>query len=106
MALGCVTCRSWRTTVSSGVGQVEASVVEIPASAASRPVVFVVDDEPGVARAVERDLRSHLRDRYRVLRAEPGAQALEAGTSGHADAEERARFESHARQCLGRTAEP
>jgi thioredoxin reductase (NADPH) len=78
MPLGCVTYRSWRTTVSNGAGQVEASAVETPAPAASRPVVFVVDDEPGVARAVERDLRSHLRDRYRVLRAESGAQALEA----------------------------
>jgi thioredoxin reductase (NADPH) len=36
-----------------------------------------VDDEPAVARAVERDLRSRYSDRYRILRAESGAQALE-----------------------------
>jgi thioredoxin reductase (NADPH) len=45
---------------------------------AARPVVLAVDDEPSVARAVERDLRRRYGRDYRVLRAESGEQALEA----------------------------
>jgi thioredoxin reductase (NADPH) len=44
----------------------------------ARPVVLVVDDEPSVARAVERDLRRRYGRDYRVLRAESGGEALEA----------------------------
>ncbi|MGD9571832.1 MAG: FAD-dependent oxidoreductase [Thermoleophilia bacterium] len=36
-----------------------------------------VDDDPGVSRAVQRDLRREYGDRYRVLRAESGGQGLE-----------------------------
>ena len=49
-----------------------------PREAAARPVVLAVDDEPSVARAVERDLRRRYGRDYRVLRAESGEQALEA----------------------------
>ena len=41
-----------------------------------KPALLVVDDEPGVARAVERDLRQRYGDRLRVLRAESGAEGL------------------------------
>jgi thioredoxin reductase (NADPH) len=46
--------------------------------AATRPAVVVVDDEPAVARAVERDLRRRYGREYRILRAESGEEALEA----------------------------
>ncbi len=43
---------------------------------AGRSVILAVDDEPGVVRAVERDLRRRYADRYRVVRAESGEEAL------------------------------
>jgi thioredoxin reductase (NADPH) len=42
-----------------------------------RPAVLVVDDEPAVARAVERDLRERYGKQYRILRADSGPQGLE-----------------------------
>ena len=44
----------------------------------ARPVLLAVDDEPSVARAVERDLRRRYGRDYRVLRAESGEGALTA----------------------------
>jgi thioredoxin reductase (NADPH) len=44
----------------------------------TKPVLLTVDDDPEVLRAVERDLRRHYGDRYRVLRAESGTAALDA----------------------------
>lgn len=43
----------------------------------AKPVMISVDDDPGVSRAVQRDLRREYGERYRVLRAESGAQGLE-----------------------------
>ncbi|MFJ9840537.1 FAD-dependent oxidoreductase [Kitasatospora sp. NPDC101155] len=48
------------------------------ATEAARTVILTVDDDPVVSRAVARDLRRRYRDRYRVVRAESGASALEA----------------------------
>lgn len=42
-----------------------------------RPVIMVVDDEPQVLNAVERDLRRHFRSNYTIVKADSGAQALE-----------------------------
>ena len=42
----------------------------------ARPVLLAVDDEPSVARAVERDLRRRYGRDYRVLRAGSGEEAL------------------------------
>lgn len=42
-----------------------------------KPVLLTVDDDREVLRAVERDLRRRYADRYRVLRAESGAAALD-----------------------------
>ncbi len=42
------------------------------------PVILTVDDEPQVLNAVERDLRQHYRNDYRVVKAGSGAEALEA----------------------------
>ena len=44
----------------------------------SRPVLMTVDDDPGVSRAVARDLRRRYGGDFRVVRAESGADALEA----------------------------
>src|SRR5437879_10006646 len=41
-------------------------------------VIWTVDDDPDVLRAVERDLRRHYGDRYRVISADSGVSALEA----------------------------
>jgi len=44
----------------------------------SRTAILTVDDDPGVSRAVARDLRRRYGQRYRIVRAESGADALEA----------------------------
>ena len=44
----------------------------------SKPVLLTVDDDPEVLNAVERDLRSHYRADYRVVKSSSGAQALDA----------------------------
>ncbi|MGV9667914.1 FAD-dependent oxidoreductase [Nocardia niigatensis] len=46
--------------------------------AAAKPAILSVDDDPGVSRAVVRDLRRRYGADYRILRAESGADALEA----------------------------
>jgi thioredoxin reductase (NADPH) len=43
-----------------------------------KPVLLTVDDDPEVLRAVERDLRRKYADRYRVVRADSGASALQS----------------------------
>src|SRR5258708_6773870 len=40
-----------------------------------KPVLFTIDDDPDVLRALERDLRQHYSDRFRVMRASSGASA-------------------------------
>lgn len=40
------------------------------------PVILTVDDDPAVSRAVARDLRRHYGERYRIVRAESGPDAL------------------------------
>jgi thioredoxin reductase (NADPH) len=42
-----------------------------------RPAILAVDDEPAVLAAVARDLRRGFGDRYRILRAGSGAEALD-----------------------------
>ncbi len=42
----------------------------------AKPVIWTVDDDPDVLRAVERDLRRQYGDRYRVISADSGASAL------------------------------
>ncbi len=42
-----------------------------------KPILLTVDDDPGVSRAVARDLRRHYGEAYRVVRTESGPQALE-----------------------------
>jgi thioredoxin reductase (NADPH) len=44
----------------------------------AKPILFTVDDDPEVLRAVERDLRRQYGERFRVLRANSGASALAA----------------------------
>src|SRR6202167_937007 len=42
-----------------------------------KPVILTGDDDPGVLRAVERDLKKHYEEHYRVLRADSGRAALD-----------------------------
>src|SRR5277367_3981066 len=44
----------------------------------AKPVIWTVDDDSDVLRAVERDLRRQYGDRYKVISADSGASALEA----------------------------
>lgn len=46
--------------------------------AMAKPVIWTVDDDPDVLRAVERDLRRRYGDRYKVISADSGASALAA----------------------------
>jgi thioredoxin reductase (NADPH) len=43
-----------------------------------RPVIVTVDDDPGVSRAVARDLRRRYGGQHRIVRAESGDSALDA----------------------------
>lgn len=45
--------------------------------ASAKPAILSVDDDPGVSRAVVRDLRKRYGEKYRIIRAESGDQALE-----------------------------
>jgi thioredoxin reductase (NADPH) len=49
-----------------------------PATDATRTVILTVDDDPGVSRAIARDLRRRYGGGYRIVRAESGESALEA----------------------------
>jgi thioredoxin reductase (NADPH) len=42
-----------------------------------RTAILTVDDDPGVSRAVARDLRRRYGDQHRIIRAESGEQAME-----------------------------
>ncbi|HEX4962409.1 MAG TPA: FAD-dependent oxidoreductase [Thermoanaerobaculia bacterium] len=44
----------------------------------AKPVLFAIDDDADVLRAVDRDLRRHYGEEYRVMRASSGPSALEA----------------------------
>ncbi|GAA3831869.1 FAD-dependent oxidoreductase [Streptomyces phyllanthi] len=48
------------------------------AASPARNVILTVDDDPGVSRAVARDLRRRYGESYRIVRAESGEAALEA----------------------------
>jgi thioredoxin reductase (NADPH) len=41
------------------------------------PILFVVDDDPGVLKVLERDLRDQYGQRFRILRSQSGEQALD-----------------------------
>jgi len=43
-----------------------------------KPVILTVDDDPEVLRAIERDLREHYRNDYRIMKAASGHDALAA----------------------------
>lgn len=49
-----------------------------------KPAIVTVDDDPQVLRAIARDLRQRYGERYRVVRAESGADALAALEQMHA----------------------
>jgi thioredoxin reductase (NADPH) len=43
----------------------------------ANPAILAIDDEPGVLSAISRDLRREYGERYRILRADSGARALD-----------------------------
>ncbi|MCK9920376.1 FAD-dependent oxidoreductase [Frankia sp. AgPm24] len=62
-------------TTAPATSTTEASAAE---RARSRPAILTVDDDVSVSRAVARDLRRQYGERYRIVRAESGEQALDA----------------------------
>ena len=42
-----------------------------------KPVILTVDDDPEVLHAIERDLKRHYKERFRVLRAGSGRATLD-----------------------------
>jgi thioredoxin reductase (NADPH) len=50
----------------------------VTAPVPERAAILTVDDDPGVSRAVARDLRRRYGETHRIVRAESGAQALDA----------------------------
>ena len=44
---------------------------------ADKPVILTVDDDPAVLQSISRDLRKQYGDRFRIVRADSGAAALE-----------------------------
>jgi thioredoxin reductase (NADPH) len=43
----------------------------------AKPIILTVDDDPQVLNAIERDLRKHYRNEYRIIKASSGGEALE-----------------------------
>ena len=72
--------RSLTTVMQAMSAQAERAPTETAspiAASARRPAILAVDDEPAVLAAVARDLRRGFGERFRVLRAGSGAEALE-----------------------------
>ncbi|MEO8394076.1 MAG: response regulator, partial [Chloroflexota bacterium] len=44
----------------------------------AKPVIFTLDDDPEVLQAIQRDLRREFGKEYRIMRADGGAEALDA----------------------------
>src|SRR5919112_1598893 len=69
----CRRSRTSPTTSAYGAGP-SASLGRV--SSERRPAILAVDDEPAVLGAVARDLRRGFGERYRILRASSGSEAL------------------------------
>ena len=52
------------------------SAPEAAPAAPARPVIVTVDDDPGVSRAVARDLRRKYGEGHRIVRAESGLSLI------------------------------
>jgi thioredoxin reductase (NADPH) len=63
--------------MTASVERTAVATSEEPKAPARRPAIVAVDDEPAVLAAVARDLRRGFGERFRVLRANSGAEALE-----------------------------
>jgi thioredoxin reductase (NADPH) len=57
--------------------QADSEAAAAAAERTRRPAIVAVDDEPAVLAAVARDLRRGFGERYRILRASSGAEALD-----------------------------
>jgi thioredoxin reductase (NADPH) len=62
--------------MSAQASRVPAATSDESLSPARRPAILAVDDEPAVLAAVARDLRRGFGERFRILRAGSGAEAL------------------------------
>ncbi|WP_333863129.1 FAD-dependent oxidoreductase [Chitinophaga sp.] len=63
----------------------------------NQPIIFLIDDDQQVLRAISRDLRNQYRDRYRVLSTSSVAEALQSLTELQNKGEEIAMFLSDQR---------
>ena len=64
---------------SAGIGSACGNSVFMTApDVKARPAIVTVDDDPGVSRAVARDLRRRYGEQHRIVRAESGQAALDA----------------------------
>jgi thioredoxin reductase (NADPH) len=63
--------------MSASVESAAAAAPEQRPTSSRRPAILAVDDEPAVLAAVARDLRRGFGERFRILRAGSGADALE-----------------------------
>src|SRR5580658_10463549 len=71
----------WHFSSGTGAGQNPGELrmgVMTEQDEAIRTAILTVDDDPGVSRAVARDLRRRYGERHRIVRAESGDTALEA----------------------------
>ena len=66
-----------RRAIGLEVAQPDVPVLDGPMPSEKRPAIVAVDDEPAVLGAVARDLRRGFGERYRILRASSGPEALE-----------------------------
>ena len=65
------------------------------------PAIVAVDDEPAVLAAVARDLRRGFGERYRIVRAGSGAEALDVAARAASPAASRSRCSSPTSACPG-----
>ncbi len=65
------------TATSDGSAQAAETTASDGSGRAPRPAIIAVDDEPAVLAAVSRDLRRGFGERYRILRAPSGPEALD-----------------------------
>src|SRR5580693_5985095 len=71
----------WHFSSGTGTGQNPGELrmgVMTEQDEAIRTAILTVDDDPGVSRAVARDLRRRYGERHRIVRAESGTSALDA----------------------------
>ena len=85
----------------AGSGHLSVQSMEASEPRRRRPAIVAVDDEPAVLAAVARDLRRQFGERYRIVRATSGAEALGALARSSSRAASRSRCWSPTSACPG-----